>query len=170
MITWLIGMSGAGKTTIAERLYGRLKPDCRHLLLLDGDTFRDVLRNDVDHTIEGRRKNAERISNLCRAMDGQGIHVICAVLSIFPEWLAWNRANFSSYYEVFLDIPLPTLEARDTKGLYAGGRSGQIPNVVGLHIPFPRPCNSDLVLGEAEQALGIDACVDAILAQMPKLD
>ena len=100
MVIWLIGMSGSGKTTIARELYAALKPQSSNLVYLDGDDFREMFRNDVDHTIDGRRKNAERISHTCQLLDQQGIHVIASVLSIFPEWQAWNREQFKDYFEV----------------------------------------------------------------------
>ncbi len=170
MITWFIGLSGAGKTTLAKALYERLKPTTRHLVYLDGDEFREMFRNDVDHTVAGRRKNAERISHTCRMLDRQGIHVVASVLSIFPEWQAWNRENFSTYFEVFLDIPLETLKQRDVKGLYAGAEAGRIPNVVGIDIPFPKPASPDLEIDLSLQQTGHEACVDYILERMPKLD
>jgi len=170
MIAWFIGMSGAGKSTLAHALYERLKPDVRHLVYLDGDEFREMFRNDVDHTLEGRRKNAERISHTCRMLDREGIHVIASVLSIFPELQAWNRAEMSRYYEIFLDIPLDVLRARDAKGLYAGADRGEIKNVVGYDIDFPRPPAPDLVIDETLQSHGISSCVDLICERMPKLD
>jgi len=170
MICWLIGMSGSGKTTIAEALYKDLKPTCRHLVFVDGDQFREVFRNDADHTIEGRAKNAARISNLCKALDAQNIHVIAAVLSIFPDWQAWNREHFSSYWEIFMDVSLGTLKRRDTKGLYAGAEDGTIKNVVGYDIEFPRPLHSDLTLNEADQAQGVLACVEQIKSMIGPLD
>ena len=167
MVIWFIGLSGSGKTTLARALHDRLKPRLANLVLLDGDDFRAVF-GDVDHTVAGRRRNAERISNLCKVLDDQGIHVIAAVLSLFPDWQAWNRKHLSNYLEVFLDLPLPTLKARDTKGLYAGAESGRIANVVGVDIPFPRPPAPDLVLDEAAQAQGVGACVEAVLACLPE--
>ncbi len=165
MIIWLIGLSGSGKTTLAKSLYDHLKPTCRHLALVDGDQLRNVFPDDVDHTVEGRRRNAARLSRLCRFLDGQDIHVVAAVLSIFPEWQAWNREHFSRYFEVFLDVPLDVVKARDTKGLYGG----TIPNVVGLDIPFPRPANPDLIVDVAMQEKGVEACRDLILTRMPAL-
>lgn len=170
MIIWLIGMSGSGKTTLARALHARLKPKTRHLVYLDGDEFREVFRNDVDHTVEGRRKNAERVSHTCRMLDQQGIHVLASVLSIFPEWQAWNRENFSSYFEIFLDVSLQTLKQRDVKGLYAGAERGHIPNVVGVDIPFPRPLAADLTITEDRQTDGVDACVAHILERLPRLE
>ena len=134
MIVWLIGMSGSGKTTLGRGLYERLKEETRHLVYLDGDDFREIFMNDADHTVAGRRKNAERISHFCRVLDHQGIHVIASVLSIFPEWQAWNRKTFSNYFEVFLDIPMPVLMERDTKGLYKEAEAGRMDNVVGIDI------------------------------------
>ena len=166
MVVWFIGLSGSGKTTLAETLYGRLKPDHPNLVLLDGDAFRRVFA-DVDHTLEGRRRNAERVSNLCRILDAQGVHVIAAVLSLFPEWQAWNRSRFSRYFEVFLDIPMETLRQRDPKGLYAGAEAGRVVGVVGMDIPFPRPPASDMIIDQAQQAGGVESCVDDILRRMP---
>ena len=169
MIIWFIGMSGSGKTTLSRALYEHLKPSHTNMVLLDGDDFREIFRNDVDHSVEGRRKNAERISHFCRVMDLQGIHVIASVLSIFPDWQSWNRETFSSYYEVFLDMPLEALEARDTKGLYAAAREGRMDNMVGYDITFPRPTNADLILGEADQNAGVYKCLDTVLSAIPDL-
>jgi adenylylsulfate kinase-like enzyme len=169
MITWFIGMSGSGKSTLARTLYDQLKSDTPHLVYLDGDEFREIFRNDVDHTIEGRRKNAERISHFCRILDQQDIHIIAAVLSIFPEWQKWNRESFSDYFEIFLDVPMDVLEKRDTKNLYARAASGEMPNVVGVDIPFPRPGNPDMVMTHLDQDKGVAACVDAVLDRLPPM-
>jgi cytidine diphosphoramidate kinase len=170
MIVWFIGMSGSGKTTLAEVLHQRIKPKTRHLVYLDGDMFRQVFRDDVDHSIEGRRRNAERLSGLCKVLDNANIHVIAAVLSIFPEWQQWNRRAFSCYREVFLDVPMETLRARDTKGLYSGAEAGEIENVVGFDIAFPRPPNPDLVISIRHQEKGVDACIKMILDCLPSFD
>lgn len=169
MVIWFIGMSGAGKSTLAEALYTRMKAELPNLVYLDGDAFREIFRNDADHTLEGRRKNAERISHFCRVLDQQGIHVIASVLSIFPEWQQWNRETFSKYFEIFLDIPLEELQRRDTKGLYSGARAGRIPNVVGIDLVFPPPKAPDLILGLEEQQKGIEFCLTQISATLPRL-
>ena len=160
-------MSGSGKTTLARAVYKKLKPEMANLVYLDGDEFREIFQNDVDHTVEGRRKNAERISHFCRVLDSQGIHVIAAVLSIFPEWQAWNRETYSHYFEVFLDISQKTLDQRDTKGIYAAARDGKISDVVGYDIPFPRPTQPELVITDTDQQHGLKYCTDKVLKNLP---
>lgn len=139
MVIWLIGMSGSGKTTIAVELVKLLRKSGCVTALLDGDLLRDVWGDRIGHDIESRRINAQRLSRLTQYLHDQQINVVGAVLSIFPEWQAWNRKNIPDYYEVFLDVQMPLLIARDTKGLYAEALAGKRPNVVGIDIPFPQP-------------------------------
>ena len=116
MITWFIGMSGSGKTTLANAIYKRLKPGTQNLVYLDGDEFREIFRNDVDHTVEGRLRNAERISHFCRVLDQQNIHVIAAVLSIFPDWQRWNRKISRVTMKFSLMCPCPFCKNEIQKG------------------------------------------------------
>jgi cytidine diphosphoramidate kinase len=167
MITWLIGMSGSGKTTLGSALYEHFKPSVPNLVFLDGDNFREIFRNDVDHTIEGRRKNAERISHFSKVLDDQNIHVIAAVLSIFPEWQEWNRNNFSQYFEIFLDVQMEELERRDTKSLYKKARNSLMDNVVGIDIEFPRPAKSNLIIDGYAQSVSVEFCLNLILKKIP---
>lgn len=150
MIVWLIGLSGAGKSTVGTLVYDRVQAVHPNTVFLDGDILRDVWRDRLPHDIEGRRRNAERISHLCAMLDRQGIHAVAAVLSIFPDWQAWNRQTFSRYYEVFLDVPMEVVKARDAKGLYAAAERGEMPNVVGIDIPMPVPPQADLHLRPPE--------------------
>lgn len=146
MVIWFIGLSQSGKTTLSTRLYDALKPKVPNLVRLDGDVIRDVFGNDVDHTIQGRRKNAERLSHLSRMLSEQDVHVIAAVLSIFPEWQAWNREHIRDYSEVYLKVSLETVRRRDRNRLYERALAGSINNVVGVDIPFPEPVAADVTI------------------------
>ena len=166
MIIWLIGLSGSGKTTLGRELAAQLRRSAPNTVFLDGDEVREVFgldRGDQPYTLEGRRLNAERLTALCGMLDRQGLHVVCCVLSIFPEMRAQNRDIFSSYFEVFLDAPLDVLQARDVKGLYAAARESRMPNVVGLDIPFPRPELADLVIDTSGTADGLGEIAAGVL-------
>ena len=148
MVIWIIGLSGAGKTTLGREIARQWRLRAPNCVLLDGDELRAVFGHDRGdaYTVSGRRLNAERLTALCALLDGQGINVVCCILSLFPEMRADNRRRFSRYFEVFLRTPLPVLMARDTKGLYAAAASGAARDVVGVDIPFPEPVGADLVI------------------------
>ncbi|AEF99606.1 adenylyl-sulfate kinase [Methylomonas methanica] len=146
MVIWIVGLSGTGKTTLATHVVEQIRQLNGKVVLLDGDVIRTLFGNDVDHTINGRLKNAERLSVLTKFLADQGIHVVAAVLSIFPEWRRWNRENIPDYSEVYLKASMQTLLRRDIKDLYAKAIKGEILNVVGVDIPFPEPVNPELVI------------------------
>jgi adenylylsulfate kinase-like enzyme len=166
MIVWLIGLSGAGKTTVGTRVAGRLRAHLPNVVYLDGDLLRDVWGGELSHDVAGREVNAERLSRLCLMLDRQDIHVVAAVLSIFPHWQSWNREHFADYFEVFLDVPMDVVVARDTKGLYRSALAGSNHDVVGVDIPFPRPPASDLVLDSSGRDGTPDDLAERILAAL----
>ncbi|MDD2892316.1 MAG: adenylyl-sulfate kinase [Halothiobacillaceae bacterium] len=146
MVVWIIGLSGAGKTTLANEVVAQVRQIRRNVVLLDGDVVREMFGNDLGHSMEDRRINAQRICQLGKFLENQGIDVVCAILSLFPENREWNRQNLKKYYEVFIDAPLVDLVQRDPKGLYGRYNKGEIRNVAGLDIEFPRPENADLTI------------------------
>lgn len=146
MVVWIMGLSGTGKSTLAGHLVKQLRDAGKTVVLLDGDVIRAVFGNDVDHTIEGRSKNAERLSHLAKLLSDQGVHVVAAVLSIFPEWRKWNRDNIADYAEIYMQASIETLLKRDIKNLYARALRGEITNVVGVDITFPEPENPELII------------------------
>lgn len=162
MVVWFIGKSGSGKTTLSKLVYAELKKSIPNLVRLDGDVLRDVFGNDVDHSVEGRRKNAERISMLTRMLARQNIHVVAAVLSIFPEWQQWNRDEIPGYAEVYMKASMETLRKRDIKDLYENAINGKINNVVGVDIPFPEP-EADLVLDNNDDRSDFGEMVKRVL-------
>lgn len=146
MVVWIIGLSGAGKTTLATKVVEKVRLKQHNVVLIDGDVVREIFGNDLGYTMEDRRTNAQRICQLCKFLDEQGINVVCAILSLFTESRAWNRENLRQYYEVFIDTPLKDLVNRDSKGIYEKFHSGKIHNVAGMDIEFPRPENADLII------------------------
>jgi adenylylsulfate kinase-like enzyme len=163
MVIWIIGLSGTGKTTLAIQVVERIRQLNGKVVLLDGDLIRTLFANDVDHTIEGRRRNAERLSVLSKFLADQGIHVVAAVLSIFPEWRRWNRENIPYYSEVYIKASMETLLRRDIKNLYARAAKGEIINVVGVDIPFPEPENPELVIENDVDRLEFKELTDKIM-------
>lgn len=149
MVIWLIGLSGAGKTTLANKIVADANAKAINTVLLDGDVVREVFGNDLGYTMEDRLVNAQRICRLGKFLDGQGINVVCAILSIFPETREWNRENIENYYEVFIDTPINILVDRDSKGIYGKFKRGEMSNVAGMDLKFPSPNQADLVINNS---------------------
>ena len=146
MVVWLIGLSGCGKSTLANEIVKGVNKISKNSVLLDGDEIREIFNNDLGYSMKDRQKNAKRICQLGKFLDDKGINVVVAILSLFPESREWNRKNIKNYYEVFIDSPLEDLLERDSKGLYAKFNRGEISNVAGMDLKFPKPETSDLVI------------------------
>lgn len=146
MVIWIIGLSGSGKTTLSNQIVEDVRSRGRKVILLDGDRVRALFGNDLGHDLASRKVNADRICRLCSFFDDQGLDVVCAILSIFPESRTWCRENLSDYYEVFIEAPLDQLIKRDPKGIYGRYQRGEAKNVAGLDLAFPRPERPDLVI------------------------
>lgn len=168
MVIWVIGLSGAGKTTLAKALVRGWRTQTTNVVLVDGDEVRRIFgREDGPqaYAIEGRRRNADRMAALCEMLDRQEINVVCSILSLFPEQREENRQRFSRYFEVFLDAPPAILEARDAKGIYAAARAGHMRDVVGVDIPYPRPESADMVIDTSGAMPNIDTLACEVLAR-----
>lgn len=146
MVVWIIGLSGAGKTTLANEVVAHVRREQHNVVLIDGDMVREVFGNDLGYSMADRLQNARRICQLGKLLDDQGVNVVCAILSLFPESRSWNRQHLKNYYEVFIDAPIQDLVKRDSKGIYSKFQSGEIRDVAGMDIEFPRPENADLII------------------------
>ncbi|WP_243544281.1 adenylyl-sulfate kinase [Pseudodesulfovibrio tunisiensis] len=162
MVVWIIGLSGAGKTTLAEETVRLMRKAGKKVALLDGDAVREVFGNDLGHSLADRRRNAERLCRLGAFLEGQGINVVCAILSVFRESRAWNREHLERYHEVFIDTPMSDLMNRDPKGLYRKALAGEIRDFPGVDLEFPVPDSPDLVIRNA-------GSVQALLDHAPAL-
>ena len=160
-VFWLTGLSGAGKTTIGEKLWSRLRRAGRPAIFLDGDRLRTTIADDLGHLASDRRRSAMRNGRLCQLLSEQGIDVVCATISLFHEVQRWNREQICGYCEIYLRVPMEEIERRDPKRIYARARGREITNVVGIDIAAEEPESPDLVL-ENYGALDADAAVDLI--------
>jgi len=164
-VFWITGLSGAGKTTIGEELYKRLKKNNPAVALLDGDSLRAVLGNVFGYSADERKKSAMCFSRLCKMLSEQGITVVCCTISMFDSVRGWNRENISDYIEVYVKVSEKTLLERNQKGLYSGLQDGTSSEVMGMDIQMEEPKTPDIII-ENDGHLSIDECVDKILKKV----
>jgi cytidine diphosphoramidate kinase len=142
-VIWIIGLSGVGKSTVANQLVEALAAEGTRPILFDGDELRSAL-GATGFDRESPRRLGCAHGPPCRLLAGQGHTVICAAIGLLHELHEWNRANLSRYVEVLLDVPRDELERRDSKGLY--GTDAERSEVVGVDLPAEFPKAPDLVI------------------------
>ena len=151
---WFTGLSGSGKSTIANLVEKRLLASGHHTYLLDGDNIRHGLSRDLGFTDEDRVENNRRVAEVARLMVDAGLIVIVSFISPFRGERRAAREMFApgEFVEVFVDAPLAVCEARDAKGLYAKARAGGIPNFTGIDSPYEAPEHAEIVLDTTASA------------------
>jgi bifunctional enzyme CysN/CysC len=147
-VIWLTGLSGAGKSTIADALEQALHHQGKRTYILDGDNIRQGLNRDLGFTDADRVQNILRIAEVAKLMMDAGLIVITALISPFKaeRQMAKELIGEENFVEVFVDTPLEVCEQRDPKGLYKKARSGQIPNMTGMNSPYERPEAPNIVI------------------------
>lgn len=163
VLYWITGLSGAGKTTIGNRLYYELRKRQTDVVLLDGDILKKIVGDSVGYSEEDRRKRAMKYALLCKTLTDQGITVICCTIAMYNEVRDWNRKNNKGYVEIFLNVSESTLRQRDQKGMYSQYQKGELKNLAGVDVKVEFPQNPDLVLNN-DGNLTIRECVNQILA------
>ena len=145
-VLWLTGLSGAGKSTIANLVDQKLARMNRHAFLLDGDNVRHALNKDLGFTEADRVENIRRVGEVARLMTDAGLIVITAFISPFRAERDLVRAMLpdGEFFEIHIDTPLAEAERRDVKGLYAKARSGQLKNFTGIDSPYEPPENPEI--------------------------
>jgi bifunctional enzyme CysN/CysC len=147
-VLWLTGLSGAGKSTIANRLEQKLLAIGCHTMLLDGDNVRHGLTRDLGFTDTDRVENIRRVGEVARLMGDAGLIVICAFISPFraDRQMAREIAAPHAFVEIFVDTPITECIRRDPKGLYAKAGAGELPNFTGIDSAYEPPQNPDIRL------------------------
>ena len=146
LVIWMTGLSGAGKSTIANAVESRLAEMNRHTFLLDGDNVRHGLNKDLGFTDADRVENIRRVGEVAKLLTDAGLIVITAFISPFRAERLMVREMMApgEFVEVFIDTPLSVAEARDVKGLYAKARSGQLANFTGIDSVYEVPENPEI--------------------------
>ncbi len=166
-VLWLTGLSGAGKSTIANLVEKKLARMNRHTYLLDGDNVRHGLNRDLGFTEADRIENIRRVGEVARLMADAGLIVITSFISPFRSERQMVREMMEpgEFIEVFIDTPLAEAERRDVKGLYKKARAGKLQNFTGIDSPYEPPVNPEVRIDttalSAEQAA--DLIIDRLL-------
>ncbi|WP_246692324.1 MULTISPECIES: adenylyl-sulfate kinase [unclassified Methylobacterium] len=148
LIAWFTGLSGAGKSSIANAVDRALIQAGRHTMVLDGDNLRHGLSKDLGFSDADRVENIRRAAETARLMAEAGLVVIVSLISPFRQERAMARgiADDITFLEVFIDTPIQLCETRDPKGLYHRARAGEIPNFTGISAPYEAPQAPDVVI------------------------
>ena len=161
-VIWLTGVSGAGKSTVADAFERRLYDRGIHSYILDGDNMRTGLSRDLGFTEADRVENIRRTAEVAKLMADAGLVVVVALISPFRSERDMARSMLShhGFAEVFLDVSLEVAESRDPKGLYKKARRGELPNFTGIDSPYEAPESAELTLDTTK--LSVDECVDLL--------
>jgi bifunctional enzyme CysN/CysC len=167
---WFTGLSGAGKSTIANLVERRLHSLGYHTYMLDGDNLRHGLNKDLGFTPEARVENVRRVAEVAHLMVDAGLIVLVCVISPFRSERQFARERFDEgeFVEIFVDTPLAECERRDPKGLYRKARAGDIRNFTGIDSPYEPPSNPELHLWAGEN--GAEQLAAAVLSRVLEHD
>jgi adenylylsulfate kinase-like enzyme len=137
---WITGLAGSGKSTAADYLAKKLKEKCSNVIMIDGDSIREICDNDLGYDLEDRKKNAFRIVKLCEYLCNQGIIVVCATISLYNEIHEYIYNHFEKPQIIYLDIPQEVVLSRNQKNLYTEHK-----NVIGQDLNFDEPSHIEFV-------------------------
>ena len=166
IVLWMTGLSGSGKSSIANVLEKKLVKMNYHTFLLDGDNVRHGLNKDLGFTDVDRVENMRRVGEVARLMTEAGLIVIVAFISPFKSERVMVREMMVSgeFLEIYVDTPLNVAEKRDVKGLYAKARSGKLKNFTGIDSPYEIPKNPDIHIKTVD--LTIEDAAEVVLSKI----
>lgn len=168
-IIWLYGLSGSGKSSIANALEKRLFEMGNHTYCLDGDNTRLGLNKDLGFSAVNRLENVRRVAEVAKLMADAGMIVLVSLITPYEEQrtLAKEILKNERFLEVYVECDLATCEQRDPKGLYRKARSGEIPNFTGISDPFEEPVESAFRVNTSQYDL--NECVIRIAEELSKI-
>ena len=169
-VLWFTGLSGAGKSTIANLVEKKLHALGRHTCLLDGDNVRHGLNKDLGFTEADRVENIRRVAEVARLMADAGLIALVSFISPFraERQMARERVEPGEFCEIHVDAPLGVAEQRDPKGLYRKARRGELKNFTGIDSPYEPPLTPELCIDTS--ALSAEAAADAVIEQLRRMD
>jgi bifunctional enzyme CysN/CysC len=165
-LLWFTGLSGAGKSTIANLVEKRLYALGKHTFLLDGDNVRHGLNKDLGFTEADRIENIRRVGEVAKLMTDAGLIVLTAFISPFraERDLVRSMLPAGEFIEIFIDTPLVEAERRDVKGLYKKARTGDLKNFTGIDSPYEAPTDPEIRIDT--NALSAEAAAELIVKTM----
>jgi bifunctional enzyme CysN/CysC len=168
VVLWFTGLSGAGKSTIANLVEKKLHAMGRHCYLLDGDNLRHGLNKDLGFTDADRVENIRRVAELARLLVDAGLIVLTAFISPFraERDMARSLVGDGEFIEIFVDTPLSVAEGRDVKGLYRKARRGELANFTGIDSPYEPPESPELIVNTV--ACSADEAADQVIAMLQR--
>ena len=167
-VLWFTGLSGSGKSTIADELEKKLHKLGKHTILLDGDNVRHGLNKDLGFTDQDRVENIRRIAEVSKLMVSSGLITIVSFISPFQSErvMARNLLDEGEFIEIYIDTPIELCEARDPKGLYKKARAGKLKNFTGIDSEYEVPEKAEITLRNSKA--NIDDLVGEILEYLTK--
>jgi adenylylsulfate kinase len=164
-VIWMTGLSGAGKSTIANALVAELRGTNRKAIVLDGDTVREGLCSDLGFSDADRIENVRRLAHVARLFQREGYTVVVATISPLEQQRELARTIVGpAFLEVFIATPLATCQQRDPKGMYAKALSGQLPGFTGVSAEYQAPAEPDLTIDTSNRTVGdcVGMLIDAV--------
>jgi adenylylsulfate kinase len=164
---WFTGLSGSGKSTIAERVALRLERKGIPVEILDGDVVRSHLSKGLGFSREDRDENIKRVGFVCQLLSRHGVVAIASVISPYREAREYNRQNIKDFVEVYTRCPVEVCAERDLKGLYQKAQAGEIKGFTGVDDPYEPPLNAEVTCKTDTES--VEESVEKVIGKLEEL-